>query len=183
MDNFENDLKVGKLMENYILNRFRKKFPNCEIKEGKYSGYDMHLNNGTDQTVEVKQDFRCITTRNIGAEIIMNGKPSALLLTEAFLWIIVTGYMIYYVDPKKIWKCILDNNLKPRSINPDGDNNKIKWIYLINEDLFSNYVEKYMVLTTDNPEYVINFVKETYKTHNYSYLRNFNGLEEIWNIV
>ena len=82
MNTFTEDLKVGKLYENIVLNKIKEKYPKAYIIDGYCKDWDIYipeLNFG----VEVKSDKKSLHTGNIVIEIEMNGKPSALATSKS----------------------------------------------------------------------------------------------------
>jgi hypothetical protein len=137
---FKEALKAGEEIEYKLLERIKRKYPKAKKVAGKQSKYDIfipELGGG----IEVKADFMSKKTGNIVVEIEFNGKPSALSVTEAFMWVFFTGDKYLFIYPNMIKSCITENNLKIREFIGDGDTVSKK-AYLVKQDLLSNYAEK-----------------------------------------
>lgn len=61
---------------------------------GNNDRFDLIMNRGDDtHLVEIKEDFRCMTTGNLAIELASNGKPSGLSVTHSHWWVTVAHYM------------------------------------------------------------------------------------------
>ena len=104
-DNFKKDLQRGREIEEKILSICREKYPSSVLINGKFKDYDLFIPE-TNKKLEIKGDYRSCETGNIIIELMMFGKPSALLTTKADLWVIYTGLELLWITPKKIIECI-----------------------------------------------------------------------------
>jgi len=137
MNTFTEDLKVGKLYENIVLNKIKEKYPKAYIIDGYCKDWDIYipeLNFG----VEVKSDKKSLHTGNIVIEIEMNGKPSALATSKSKWWVIYDGKKYNWFNINNIKKCILDNKLKYVQFIGKGDT-KSKKAYLIKKEMLYKY--------------------------------------------
>tara|TARA_R110000803_G_C11714581_1_gene287378 strand:- start:50 stop:469 length:420 start_codon:yes stop_codon:yes gene_type:complete len=137
MNTFTEDLKVGKLYENIVLNKIKEKYPKAYIIDGYCKDWDIYipeLNFG----VEVKSDKKSLHTGNIVIEIEMNGKPSALATSKSKWWVIYDGKKYNWFNINNIKKCIIDNNLKYVQFIGKGDT-KSKKAYLIKKEMLYKY--------------------------------------------
>ena len=134
---FKRDIALGNEIEHKILQSVRKKYPSAVLIPGKFKPYDIFIPEN-ESKIEVKVDYKSQETRNIIIELFMFGEPSSLLSTEANFWVIDTGLEILWITPKKIFECILLNNIKSQKILGDGDANE-KVACLIPYDLFKQY--------------------------------------------
>lgn len=164
-ENFKNDLSVGIKMEDEILKVIQKKYPKAYRFEGKNSGFDLVIPE-IDKTIEVKQDFKAKHTNNIVVEVSYGDKLSALSLTKADFWIITDGYVLYWIKPIEMYRCIEQNRLSPFDFVGKGDS-KSKEAYLIKRNMFEKYCEKIIKIKTDSPIYRDNFISNTKDLHEY----------------
>jgi hypothetical protein len=75
-------------------------------------------------------------TGNIVVEYEMSGKDSALLTTEASVWIFYDDHVIISIKPQQIVKCIFDLKLTYREFVGNGDRNSKKAFLVPKEELF-----------------------------------------------
>ncbi len=139
-DNFIKDLKRGRDIEEFLLNKIKNKYPCATLIDGKFKDYDLFIPE-TNKKIEIKGDYRSCETGNIIIELSMYDKPSALLTTKADYWIIFTGQELLYITPIKIIECILTNNIQSRKLTGFGDTQP-KIACLIKIDLFKKYCFK-----------------------------------------
>jgi len=140
MNQFQEDLKTGKGYEGYILSRIQLNYPTSHMMEGKDSRYDIWIPE-IEEGVEVKYDGMSAKTGNIVIEIEFGGVPSALSVTEAAWWTVITPTRVGWFLPERIRDCIKENNLVVREFVGRGDT-KSKKAYLIKEQLLFNYAER-----------------------------------------
>jgi len=133
---FKDDLKRGEKVELDVLKIIQKKYPNAYKIEGYCKEYDLYVPDVGG--IEVKYDKKSKETGNIVIEIEMFGKPSALMTTKAYRWIIYDGQNYISFKPDKIKKCINDNNLKYEEFIGKGDKD-YKKAYLIKKDMLYKY--------------------------------------------
>jgi len=119
-ENFQKDLKRGRIIEEKILSTCREKYPCSVLIEGKFKDYDLFIPE-TNKKLEIKGDYRSCETGNILIELMMFGKPSALLTTKADYWVVYTGLELLWITPIKIFECITVNNITSRTLTGQGD--------------------------------------------------------------
>ena len=118
--NFKKDLQRGRKIEEKILDICRQTYPCSVLIDGKFKDYDLFIPE-TNKKLEIKGDYRSCETGNIIIELMMFGKPSALLTTKADFWVIYTGLELLWITPKKIIECIIVNNINSRTLTGQGD--------------------------------------------------------------
>ena len=97
--------KVGDIGEEEILKKLQKKYPKTFIDDigkanSKWDLFVPEINEG----VEVKIDFKSNYSHNILIEVEFDGRLSALSLTEAKYWVIITGYRYIWITPLQIYR-------------------------------------------------------------------------------
>ena len=118
--NFKKDLQRGRKIEEKILNICKQKYPCSVLIDGKFKDYDLFIPE-TNKKLEIKGDYRSCETGNIIIELMMFGKPSALLTTKADYWVVYTGKELLWITPIKIIECITINNISSRTLTGQGD--------------------------------------------------------------
>ena len=134
---FKNDLKIGKSVEEKILNKIKKKYPKAYIVEGYFKDYDISVPE-TSFGIEVKYDEKSKETGNYVIEVEFNGKPSALSTTKAEYWVICDEESESWIKPSKIKESV--KNLPIREFIGKGDT-KSKKAYLCPKQLIKNNAE------------------------------------------
>lgn len=134
---FEEDLKIGHIIETEVLKLIHKKYPKAYMHPGYFKEYDIFIPE-IQKSVEVKSDQKSKYTNNIVIEIEFGGKPSALSTTKSDFWVIYDGYNYKWFTPKSIHQCIEDNNQKLVSFKGRGDEQSKK-AYLIKKELLYKY--------------------------------------------
>jgi len=119
-ENFKKDLQRGRKIEEKILDICRQKYPCSVLIDGKFKDYDLFIPE-TNKKLEIKGDYRSCETGNIIIELMMFGKPSALLTTKADFWVVYTGLELLWITPRKIIECITVNNINSRTLTGQGD--------------------------------------------------------------
>ncbi len=119
-ENFKKDLQRGRKIEEKILYICRQKYPCSVLIDGKFKDYDLFIPE-TNKKLEIKGDYRSCETGNIIIELMMFGKPSALLTTKADFWVVYTGLELLWTTPIKIIECITVNNINSRTLTGQGD--------------------------------------------------------------
>ena len=125
-DSFKEDLEIGRIAEEYILKRIKRKYPKAKIMEGYFKEYDIIIPE-INQSVEVKQDKKSLYTGNYVVEVSFGGKPSALSTTTADWWVFYDGECEVWIKPDNIWKAV--KGLPIREFVGNGDS-KSKNAYL-----------------------------------------------------
>jgi len=137
INTFKRDLESGKVIESYVLDKIKRKYPKAHMIDGYCKEWDIfipELNCG----VEVKSDKMSLTTNNIVIEVEFNNKPSALTTSKAKWWVIYDGNIYNWFLVNNIKKCILQNKLKYATFTGKGDS-KSKKAYLIKKELLYKY--------------------------------------------
>jgi hypothetical protein len=133
---FKEDLQKGIDVEQKVLSILKKTYPSASLID-KYKGYDIWIPE-KNKSVEVKYDPMSNTTGNIVIEIWMYEKPSALLTTTADYWIFYDDIIFVSMSPKRIFECIMVNEIPLRIFTGKGDTVSKK-AYLIPKDLLFSY--------------------------------------------
>ncbi len=137
MPEFNESLSTGLKIEEQVLNILRKKYKSATIIHA-FKGYDIWIPE-INKAVEVKQDYKSKYTGNIVVEIEMFGKPSGLLSTTADYWVFSDKEDSFIAIPvKKIFHCIMLNQLKYTEFIGKGDTHPKK-AYLIDRELLFSY--------------------------------------------
>jgi hypothetical protein len=133
---FKQDLQRGIDVEQKVLSILKKTYPSASLID-KYKGYDIWIPE-TNKSVEVKYDPMSNTTGNIVIEIWMYEKPSALLTTTADYWVFHDDNVFVSMSPKRIFECIMVNEIPLRIFTGKGDTVSKK-AYLVSKDLLFSY--------------------------------------------
>jgi len=134
---FNESLTTGLDTEEQVLNILRKKYKSATMINA-FKGYDIWIPE-INKSVEVKRDYKSKYTGNIVVEIEMFDKPSGLLSTTADYWVFSDKEDSFIAIPvKKIFQCILLNNLQHTEFIGKGDTAPKK-AYLINRELLFSY--------------------------------------------
>lgn len=137
MPSFYDSLETGASVEEQVLNILRKKYKSASLINA-YKGYDIWIPE-LHKSVEVKQDYKSKYTDNIVVEIEMFNKPSGLLATTADYWVFSDKEDSFVAIPvKKIFQCIMLNNLQYKEFVGKGDTHPKK-AYLIKKELLFSY--------------------------------------------
>jgi hypothetical protein len=138
---FKESKKVGDIIEEEVLKRILKKYPQAFIddKGKKFSDWDIYIPE-IKEGIEVKGDYKSKTTHNLVVEVEMNGKLSALSITKAKYWVFVEGYRLIWVTPLEIYR-FLEQHIEYGRANFKGNgDNKSKKAHLISHNKFIDYV-------------------------------------------
>lgn len=137
MKTFRQDLARGIKVEDKVLHRIQKKFPQTHRIDGYCKEFDLWIPE-IKQGIEVKYDPMSNKTGNIVVEVEMFGKPSALMTTKASYWVFYDDQVFVYIKPDAIKQCIKENNLRTVKFTGRGDKHS-KIAYLIKKDLLFSY--------------------------------------------
>lgn len=137
---WRNDLDIGRRVEAIFAKRIKDKYPQSYQIDGKCKGMDIYIPE-TRKGIEVKYDGKSEETGNIVIEVEMGGKPSGLLTTRSYLWIIVTNQDYCYISPRRIMTCILRHGIKRSRFTGPGDYDE-KFVYFVKKDLLYKYAHK-----------------------------------------
>ena len=138
--NFSSDLKIAVITEQEIANLFREKYGHKVVSFSKDNRYDLLIETvrGKVFTVEVKEDFTCEKTGNVGLEFSCRGKPSGVSVSEA------THYVYKIHTPKGIRFFIIKTDTlkgmiksgKYKAIVNGGDKDSSSLNYLFGLNVF-----------------------------------------------
>jgi len=131
---FQEDLSIGLKIETQVLDIIRKKYSSASIIN-KYKGYDIWIPE-IQKGVEVKYDGKSKYTGNIVIEIEMYNKPSALLTSEADIWVFYDGNEFICIEKKYIYYAIFMAKLTYVEFVGKGDSVSKKAFLIKKEDLF-----------------------------------------------
>tara|TARA_R100001510_G_C7632322_1_gene191008 strand:+ start:91 stop:546 length:456 start_codon:yes stop_codon:yes gene_type:complete len=129
MPTFNESLLNGQRVEKIVLDRVRESDPFALPIPGKFHQFDLY-SPMTNTRIEVKSDMQSQHTNNFLIEVYMYGKPSALLATEADIWVFYDGNNLIWVHPDNIKDLILERGFQQRLITGNGDK-EAKRCYLI----------------------------------------------------
>ena len=141
MKTFRKDLARGIKVEDMVLQRIQRKYPQAHRINGYCKAFDLWIPE-IKQGVEVKYDPMSNQTGNIVVEIEMFGKPSALMTTKASHWVFYDDNIFVSIKPSEIKKCIKDNDLRTVKFTGRGDQHS-KIAYLIKKDLLFSYGKEF----------------------------------------
>ena len=133
---FKQDLQRGIAVEQKVLDILKKTYPSASLID-QYKGYDIWIPE-THKSVEVKYDPMSNTTGNVVIEVWMYEKPSALLTTTADYWVFHDDSVFVSIPTKRIFECIMINELPLRVFIGNGDRVSKK-AYLVPKDLLFSY--------------------------------------------
>ena len=134
VNQFLTDLERGKKEEKKVYEHFKKQYPNTKIVEGYKKEFDIEIPEKF--CVEVKFDERSIDTGNYFIEAFFEGRASGINSTTAKLWVISNGKQYLFVNTKDIRKCIIEWDLKLRTVILFGKEVKF---YLIKKHLLEQH--------------------------------------------
>ena len=120
MPTFNKALLHGRRVEQLVLDRVRESDPFALPIPGKFEQFDLY-SPMTNTRIEVKSDIKSQETNNFLIEVYMYGKKSALLSTEADIWVFNDSVNLVWVNPNKIKDLILENGYQQRLITGKGD--------------------------------------------------------------
>jgi|TARA_R110000765_G_scaffold89818_2_gene171177 hypothetical protein len=120
MPAFNEALLYGKKVEQLVLDRVRETDPFTLPIPGKFHQFDLY-SPMTNTRIEVKSDLKSQETGNFLIEVYMYGKKSALLSTEADIWVFYNGENLIWVLPESIKDLIIENGYQQRVITGKGD--------------------------------------------------------------
>lgn len=138
MNSFYADLASGLHVEKLVLDALQRKYP-CATMINAHKGYDIWVPE-THKGIEVKHDPMSNQTGNFVIEVEFNAKPSALLTTTADYWIIYDDRVFAWFKPRRIFECIILNEVPLREFIGDGDS-VAKRAYLVKKELLFMYAE------------------------------------------
>lgn len=137
--NFKEDLKVAKKTEQEVAEILHKKYEMEILDFGKNSNYDIHGKIGnTEITFEVKEDFICETTNNVGVEFECRGKASGIQTTKSNFYIYklhTKNGIEYIMHPISKLKKMIEDKKYFRIVN-GGDKGSNSMFYLFTYGAF-----------------------------------------------
>jgi len=133
--------KVGDIGEEEILKKILPKYPKAFIDDiGKAnSKWDIYIPE-IGEGIEVKIDFKSNYSHNILIETEFDGRPSALSLTEAKYWVIITGYRYIWITPLQIYRFLELHPYFGRVFLTGKGDNVSKIAHLPTQEKFLQYV-------------------------------------------
>ena len=138
---FHSDLAFGEENELFVLKKVKIKYPKAYKVEGYCKEWDIFVPE-KDIGIEVKSDRASHKTGNVVIEDSYGGKPSGIETTKAAWWVYITKCNLYWITPKRIKRCIKENNLESIEFPPTQGDYKVKSLYLIKEKVFKNYATR-----------------------------------------
>tara|TARA_R100000541_G_scaffold52709_1_gene60499 strand:+ start:470 stop:904 length:435 start_codon:yes stop_codon:yes gene_type:complete len=138
---FNTDLAFGEENERFILKKVQYKYPKAYKVEGYCKDWDIFVpEKGIG--IEVKSDRASTKTGNVVIEDSYGGAPSGITTTKATWWAYITKCHIYWITPRRIKRCIKENDLKSIKFDPIKGDYKEKSLYLIKEKIFKQYANR-----------------------------------------
>lgn len=136
MPTFNEALLYGKKVENLVLERVRESDPYALLIPGKFKQFDLYspLSN---TRVEIKSDIKSQETNNFLIEVYMYGKRSALLSTEADIWVLYDSINLIWVLPSDIKDLILERGYQQRLITGKGDDTAKRCYLIPTQEIYS----------------------------------------------
>lgn len=141
--NFDLDLPIAKKTEEQVAKFLIKHAQMKFLGECDTNAYDLKMSTKDDKivTIEVKEDFTCQRTGNVGVEYECRGKPSGISVSKADAYL----YKIHEPNGKKSLYVIATKNLKKmiaeeqyfRVVN-GGDPGSNSMNYLFKLDVIKN---------------------------------------------
>ena len=115
-DSFHQDLSIGHEAEIHVLHQIRAKYRGAVQIKVKFSGYDIWIPE-TSQGVEVKFVKASNLTGNFIFELEANHKPSGIMPSKAYWWVIYDGDETYYIEKDKMLKLLIMANVNWTDLN------------------------------------------------------------------
>jgi len=140
---FNLDLPIAQKTERQVAEFLVEKGGMTFLEDCDNNAYDLKMktNNGSELTVEVKEDFSCERTGNVGVEYECRGKPSGISVSQADVYL----YKVHepsrriglYVIPTKNLKKMIERQEYFRVVN-GGDPGSNSMNYLFKLDVFKD---------------------------------------------
>lgn len=140
MGNFQGDMKIGEMAEEYCIEYLEDRYGTLKKREGSFKYYDLYNDN---IKLEVKFDKESIHTGRIAIETGYNELESGIMDTQADRWIEIFGfYGIWYLAdiPVPILRAYISEAKKIKG----GDKDKSMLVLLDTGDFikdFNDYIE------------------------------------------
>ena len=144
--NFKKDLKVSESTEKDIARRLYKVYGARLLEINKTNKYDLRvLIQRKETTIEVKEDFSCEKTQNVGLEFSCRGKPSGIEVSQAeyYLYKIHTkdSGIVYLLFKTAILKDMIKNKKYFRIVNGgDKGSNSMNYLFKYEEFIKSGNI-------------------------------------------
>ena len=139
--NFDEDLPIAKVTEREVANILETTFNATILGYGNTNTWDIHarMSNGGERFFEVKEDFSCEKTGNVGLEFECRGKPSGIAVSKAdyYIYKIHTKYwgIRYLLHSTQALKNMIEHRLYFRIVN-GGDKGSNTMNYLFKYEIF-----------------------------------------------
>lgn len=134
--NFEKDFQVARKTEKQIAMKLVDLFENYEfIDFCDNSDYDIECNlNGKYTTIEIKEDFTCERTGNLGLEFECRGKPSGISVSKADYYIYKVhqpnGKITLWIVPTEVLKKLIADKRYEVIVNGgDPESNSMNYLF------------------------------------------------------
>lgn len=143
---FKKDLPVAQKTEKEISNMLFEKYGWKTLHMSGSKGYDLYLQKGNSRRlVEVKEDFSCEKTGNVGLEFECRGKPSGIRTTKAshYIYKVHTkdNGIVYLLLRKEILLKMIKNKKFHRVVS-GGDKGSNSMNFLFTYDVFRKHAVK-----------------------------------------
>lgn len=137
---FEEDLAIGELSEQYLMDLVRRKGLTPVKVEGLFKQYDFFVCE-TKKAYEVKRDWKSAHTGNVVIEIEHPiGTDSGLKTTTADYWIFDLPKEFIFITPDRLKDMLSYERLTLTEFIGNGDTQKKK-AYLVDIDLVKKYAQ------------------------------------------
>jgi hypothetical protein len=135
---FDLDLPIAKKTEKQVAQFLVDNAGMTFLGECDNNAYDLQMqsNDGRIVTIEVKEDFTCQRTGNVGVEYECRGKPSGISVSKADLYLYKVHQPnlrkgLYVISTKKLKKMI-DDGLYHRVVNGgDPGSNSMNYLFTL----------------------------------------------------
>lgn len=133
---FSKDLPIAIKTEEEVAAKFEEFYGHTVVRHDRTNKYDMLVKTakkGKEFSVEVKEDFTCEETGNVGLEFHCRGKPSGIDVTQAthYVYKLHTkqGIRFYIIKTDKLKKMIVDRKYKRIVIGGDKDSGSMNYLF------------------------------------------------------
>jgi hypothetical protein len=135
---FVKDFPIARETEKEIAERLSSFYGWKILEVGKTNAYDLKIESMTGKvfTVEIKEDFSCYKTGNIGVEFECRGKPSGISVSQADYYIYkvhtpLGGAVDYrWIRTSKLKSIIADETIERRIVSGgDKDSNSMNYLF------------------------------------------------------
>lgn len=138
--NFSQDWKVARQTEKEVARWLEKNRGMTLLDECDNNEYDIRMRTpgGISVKIEVKEDFTCEKTGNIGLEYECRGRPSGIAVTHASMYIYKVhrpdGKKGLYAVPVDVLKGMVDNKQYHRIVSGgDPGSNSMNYLFKLEE--------------------------------------------------